>query len=168
MVAESYRRIENIDRIRKAYIMWRDIPIAELYHEFSSLSGEFDWAIKPLWDNWKKCIERGEYPDIAGIDDTTHKEVYYRRFDPSFVTQRVPVVGRDDYFHKMEEVGVRNGDWFEYLCRSHGVCGNDRYYVSRTPDKVIDACAPHCQFDIPDFDTDSYGWLSEVVNPSSD
>lgn len=32
MVAESYRRIENIDRIRKAYIMWKDIPIAELYH----------------------------------------------------------------------------------------------------------------------------------------
>lgn len=31
------RRIENIDRIRKAYIMWQDIPIAELYHEYSSL-----------------------------------------------------------------------------------------------------------------------------------
>ena len=69
-------RVENIDRIRKAYIMWEDIPIAELYHEYASISGEFDWVIKPIWENWDKCRERGEYVDIAGIDDTLHKDEY--------------------------------------------------------------------------------------------
>lgn len=29
-----YTRIDRIDRIRKAYIMWEDLPIAELYHEY--------------------------------------------------------------------------------------------------------------------------------------
>lgn len=53
------QHIEHIDRIRKAYIMWKDIPLAELYHEYSSLTGEFDWVIKPIWENWKKAEERG-------------------------------------------------------------------------------------------------------------
>lgn len=38
-------RIEHIDRIRTAYIMYKDIPIATITEESSSLSGEFDWVI---------------------------------------------------------------------------------------------------------------------------
>lgn len=50
-----YTRIEHIDRIRTAYIMYKDIPIATISEESSSLSGEFDWVIRPIWENWKKC-----------------------------------------------------------------------------------------------------------------
>lgn len=164
MSLERVTRIEYIDRIRKAYIMWQDIPIAELYHEYSSLSGEFDWVIKPIWDNWDKCAERGEYVDIAGIDDTLHKEEYIRRYNPSFVTQRTPPKGRDDYWPTLKKAGLETEDLFELMCRTHACCGNDDYYVSRTPDKVIDVNAMGNIDDIPDFDTDKYGWLPNYIN----
>lgn len=156
-------RIENIDRIRKAYIMWEDIPIAELYHEYSSISGKFDWVIKPIWENWDKCIERGHYPDIAGIDDTLRLNEYIRNFNPIFVTQRTIPEGREDLFPLLQRIGLTYNDLFEVLCRTHGICGNDDYYVSRTPDKVIDfdvACHTIC-YDIPDFDTSKYGWIGQ-------
>jgi hypothetical protein len=155
-------RIENIDRIRKAYIMWQDIPVAELYHEYSSLSGEFDWVIKPIWDNWEKAKERGEYIDIAGIDDTLHKDEYIRRYDPEFVTQRTIPEGRKDLFPTLKRIGLTYNDLFEVLCRTHGKCGNDDLYVSRTPDKIIDVDHMGRDYDIPDFDTKSYGWISTI------
>lgn len=156
-------RIEHIDRIRKAYIMWEDIPICELYHEFSSLTGESDWAFKPIWDNWEKARERGEYVDIAGIDDTTHKDVYYRRNLPSFVDQRVVPEGREDLFPLLEEIHLTYNDLYEVLCRTHGVCGNDMYYVVRTLDEKVNIHQLLVPYTIPDFDTDSYGWLGQEV-----
>ena len=154
-----YKRISNIDRIRKAYIMWQDLPIAELYHEYSSLSGEFDWVIKPIWENWDKAKERGEYVDIAGIDDTKHKEEYIRRFNPEFVTQRTIPEGREDLFPLLNRIGLTYNDLFEVLCRTHGICGNDDYYVSRTPDIVIDINDKNLKYDIPKSDTSKLGWL---------
>lgn len=154
-----YKRVENIDRIRKAYIMWEDIPIAELYHEYASISGEFDWVIKPIWENLEKARERGEIVDIAGIDDTKHKDEYIRSFNPSFVTQRTIPEGRGDLFPLLRRIGLTYNDLFEVLCRTHGVCGNDDYYVSRTPDKIIDVEDMGDIYDIPDFDTRDYGWI---------
>ena len=156
---DLYKRIEHIDRIRKAYIMWEDIPIAELYHEYSSLSGEFDWVIKPIWENWDKAEKRGEYVDIAGIDDTKHKTEYIRRFNPEFVTQRTIPEGRADLFPLLIEIGLTWNDLFEVLCRTHGICGNDNYYVSRTPDIIVDVNSMVKQYDIPTWDTNKYGWL---------
>lgn len=164
---ELYTRISNIDRVRKAYILWKDIVIAELYHEYSSLSGEFDWVIKPIWDNWDKARERGEYVDIAGIDDTQKKEEYIRRFNPEFVTQRTIPEGREDLFPLLKEIGLTHNDLFEVLCRTHGVCGNDDYYVSRTPDIIIDVDnLGNNYLDIPDFDTKKIGWLKKYINKS--
>lgn len=76
--------------------------------------------------------------DIADIDDTKRKKEYIRRFNPSFVTQRTIPEGREDLFPLLQEIGLTYNDLFEVLCRTHGVCGNDDYYVSRTPDKVVD------------------------------
>ena len=84
-IAPCYTRIEHIDRVRKAYIMWRDLPVAELWHEESFLSGEFDWVIRPIWKNWEIAKSRGYTVDIAGIDDLQHKDEYIRRFVPLFV-----------------------------------------------------------------------------------
>lgn len=160
VIDENYTRIPYIDRIRKAYIMWKDIPVAELYHEYHSLSGDFDWVIKPIWENWEKCrVEHGENIDIAGIDEKLHKDEYIRRFNPVFVTQRTIPEGREDLFPELERIGLTYNDLFEVLCRTHGVCGNDDLYVSRTPDKVIDVNQRIVPDDIPDFDTDNLGWL---------
>jgi len=75
--------------------MYKDIVIAELYHEYAEISGEFDWVIKPIWENWDVCRDKyGEYVEIAGIDETLHKDEYIRNFNPVFVTQRTIPDGR--------------------------------------------------------------------------
>jgi hypothetical protein len=76
-----------------------------------------------------------------------------------FVTQRTIPEGRADLYPLLEEVGLKYNDLFEVMCRTHAVCGNDQYYVSRTPDKIIDVNDPHYPYDIPDWDTDEDGWL---------
>ncbi|MBR1454358.1 MAG: hypothetical protein IJ593_06910 [Lachnospiraceae bacterium] len=46
------------------------------------------------------------------------------------------------------------------MCRQHGATGISSYYVSRTPDKVIDLNKNILdQLDIPDWDTSNYGWI---------
>lgn len=157
-------RVENIDRVRKAYIMYRDTAIGELYHEYASISGEFDWVIKIYWDVWDKYNADGHCMDIAGIDDTLRKDEYIRTYNPSFVTQRTIPEGRPDLMPLLEKIGLTYNDLFEVLCRTHGVCGNDDYYVSRTPDKVIDVNTLECIYDIPDCNTDYYGWLNNTTN----
>ena len=148
-IATCYTRIDHIDTVRKAYIMWEDLPVAELYHESSSLSGEFDWVIKPIWENWKEAEKRGYYVDIAGIDDLAHKTEYIRRFNPEFVTQRTIPDGRADLYPLLIALKLTYNDLFEVLCRTHGVCGNDELYVSRTPDKVVDIHQQRVPYDIP-------------------
>lgn len=153
-------RIEHIDRIRKAYIMHEDKAIAEIWHEYSSLSGEEDWVIRPYWDVWDWFLkEKGEYLDITGIDDRLRLDEYIRRYEPSFVSQRVIPEGRPELFGLLEELGLTYRDPFEIMCRTHGVCGNDDYYVSRTPDKIVNVYQRIVPYDIPDFDTSDYGWL---------
>lgn len=152
-------RVEYINRIRKCYIKYRDIVIAELYHEFAEISGEFDWVIKPVWDNWDLCLEKyGEYVDISGIDDTLHKEEYVRSFNPSFVTQRTIPDGRGDLPELLNSIRLKENDLFEVLCRTHGVTGNDDYYVVRFPEQLVDV-SKRIPYDIPDFNTDVYGWI---------
>ena len=160
MECELYKRIEHIDRIRTAYIMFKDIAIATITEESSSLNGDFDWVIKPIWENWVLCQEKYDHNvDIAGIDDTKHKEEYIRQFNPSFVTQRTIPEGREDLYPLLRKIGLTFNDLFEVLCRTHGYCGNDEYYVSRTPDIVVDVLQQNPPYDIPDFDTSSYGWI---------
>lgn len=99
MSSELYKRIEHIDRRRTAYIMRHEIPIATITHEYSSLTGEFDWVIAPIWENWELYTKKYHgYLNIDGIDDTLHKKEYIRRFNPSFVTQRTIPEGREDLF----------------------------------------------------------------------
>ena len=152
------KRIDHIDRIRTAYIMCEDLPIATISEEYSSLSGEFDWVIKPIWENWDKLTKRGVLVSIAGIDETLHKDEYIRRYVPYFVTQRTIPEGRRDLFPMLEKIGLTYNDLFEVLCRTHGVCANDCNYVSRTPDIIIDPRKPY-KYDIPDWDTSKDGWL---------
>ena len=140
--------------------MYKDIPVATLTHEYSSISGEFDWIIAPIWENWEKAYDKyGVYIDIAGIDETLQLPQYVRRYNPAFVTQRTIPDGRDDLFGELEKIGLTNNDLFEYMCRTHAVCGNDDLYVSRMPDEVIDTRSYPIKRSIPEFDTSGYGWI---------
>ena len=155
------KRVEHIDRIRTAYIMWQDIPIATISEESSSLSGEFDWVIRPIWENFPKTEARGHTVNISGIDLSLHKDEYIRRYVPSFVTQRTIPDGREDLYERLESIGLTTNDLFEVMCRTHAPCGNNTYYVSRTPDKVVDVSQLRVPYDMPDFDTSAYGWLDK-------
>jgi len=153
--------VENIDRIRTAYIMWRDIPLAAITEEYSSLSGESSWVIKPIWSNWDKAKELGIPGWISGIDMDLRKDEYVRRYTPYFVTQRVISDKRPEVREVLDKLNLPGYDIFEILCRTHGVCGDDDYYVSRTPDLVIDVMDKNFPYDIPannDVLRD-YGWL---------
>lgn len=160
-------RILYIDRIRECYIMYKSTAIGKLIHEFSSISGEHDWIIIPFWD----VIDSfGGRVSIPGIDDINRQEKYIRLYDPYFVTQRTfPVckgrMGELNRWLKMLNMKMSGGayDLYEFMCRGHAR-QVDGLYVSRTPDKVIDVHLNEPQFDIPDFDTDKYGWLEDYVN----
>ena len=154
-------RISYIDRVRKCYIMFKKEAIGELWHEFSSLSGEFDWVIRPYWE----VIDRiGWEAEIPGIDDTLRKEEYIRRYNPLLVTQRVIPQGREDLPRFMQKIQLDEYDLFEILCRGHGVCGNNDLYISRTPDELVDMNQRIKPVSIPDFDTSEYGWLNGYIN----
>lgn len=155
-------RISYIDRIRKCYIMLDDEAIGELWHEFSSLSGEFDWVIRPYW----AVIDRiGWRANIPGIDDSLRKEEYIRRYNPLLVTQRVIPKCRGDLKEFLKRMHLKEYDLYEILCRSHGICGNNDLYISRTPDEVVDVNSKTLlDPSIPNYDTTQYGWLDEYTN----
>lgn len=66
------------------------------------------------------------------------KILLWERYDPEFVTQRVTPKCRNDVRQLLEDIDMKRYDTFEILCRTHGKCGNDDDYVSRTPYKLID------------------------------
>lgn len=158
-------RILYIDRIRKCYIMYKSDAVGELIHEFSSMTGEFDWLIKPYWDVIDK---HGVMAEIPGIDTVNRKDVYIRLYNPVVVTQRtIPDVPTraEELNWWLKELHMKEYDLYEFMCRGHARTGNNSMYISRTPDKVIDVSRVFDkQFDIPDFDTDSYGWLEDYIN----
>lgn len=161
----EYGRLEWRDRVRKAYIMWRDKPIVEIYHEYYELSGEVGWVFKPLWMNLEMCKISGEYVPIEPIDFNDKKTEYAMKFIPKFVLERTPQYEGRRLYKLLEELGLTYKDLYEILCRTHGICSKDKYYVSRTPDKVIDISNSKIPYDIPDFDARDYGWLKEKVAP---
>lgn len=143
-------RVELIDQRRTAYIMYEDKPIATITEEYSTISGESDWVIAPIWETCDWFEKQGIVLSISGIDLSLRKKEYVRRFVPYFVTQRVISERREDCRELLDKLHLNTYDIFEILCRSHGVCGDDIYYVSRTPDLVIDASADIFPYDIPE------------------
>ena len=90
-------------------------------------AGEFDWVIKVDWDAWEKAGR----PPISGIDTSTRQEEYITQYDNDFVTERT--VDGDHYKiqDKIEAVGLKWNDKFEYMCRTHGKCESSRLTIER-------------------------------------
>lgn len=159
-MANVATHMEYVDRIRTAYIMYKDTPIATITEEYSSVTKDSTWVIRPIWENCDKLwAEQQHWVDIAGIDMYARQEEYVRHYIPGFVEQRTVPKNRPDCRRWLDMLHMPGYDLFEMMCRSHAACGNDDYYVSRTPDKVIDVYDKHFALDIPDFDTALYGWL---------
>ena len=123
---ELYERIECISRIRTANICFNGNIIGTLSEETND-AGEFDWVIKIDWDAWEKSGS----PSISGIDDINKQDEYIRRYIPAIVTQRTLPDKRDNLHKALAEVGLTYNDRFEYMCRTHGLCGPSRLTIER-------------------------------------
>lgn len=154
-------RINDIDRIRTAYIFRGDNCIASISDEYCSLSGEHDWVIKPdykICDALAKKDKMFFMSGIPGINIDLRKEEYIRNYTPVFVTQRMPPENNEFTPKMLRELKLDAYDPFEIMCRTHGICGNNSLYVSRFKERTF-TFEDREKLDIPDFDTSNYGWI---------
>ena len=56
---------------------------------------------------------------------------YIRTYVPAFVTERTIPDGRADLPEILESLGMEWNDLFEYMCRTHGLCGCNDITVER-------------------------------------
>lgn len=152
--------MEHVNRIRTGYVMLDNLPISTLTEEYSGLTHESAWVFRPMYDNMEILRARGLHPDIDGIALRTKEEEYVNFFLPEFVEQRVIPRGRGDVRWFLDEVKLNGYDPFEMMCRNHGLCGANNLYFSRDPKSVIDVHKRGPFYEIPDWDTYQYGWLS--------
>ena len=68
---------------------------------------------------------------VSGIDDINRQEEYIRRYIPAIVTQRTLPDNRDGLHDELKRVGLKYNDRFEYMCRTHGICGPSRLTIER-------------------------------------
>ena len=123
---ELYERVPNICTVRTANICFNNNVIGTLSEEKND-AGEFDWVIKIDWEAWEKAGR----PQISGIDDINKQDEYIRRYIPAIVTQRTLPDERDGIREELERVGLAYNDRFEFMCRTHGLCGPSRLTIER-------------------------------------
>ena len=119
-------RVSNICRIRTARILSEGVEIGTISEE-SNDAGEYDWVIRPNWSNLSKVRP----VQIAGIDMSLKKDEYIRRYIPAFVEERTLPDERENLYEELEKVGLTWNDRFEFMCRTHGLCGCNDLTVER-------------------------------------
>ena len=123
-------RIPCICEVRTANIIAPGNHIIGTISEERNDAGESDWVIKVYWDEWEKAGS----PHISGIDEDLRLDEYIRTFLPEFVVERTIPDGRADLFDILQELGLTWNDRFEYMCRTHGLCGPSKFTVERKED----------------------------------
>ena len=123
---DRYKRVPCICQVRTANIAYKGNVFGTLSEERND-AGETDWVIKVDWDAW----ERLGHPSISGIDDIHKQDEYVRRFIPAIVEQRTPPDNRDNLRQELAELGLRYNDRFEFMCRTHGLCGPSPLTIER-------------------------------------
>ena len=119
-------RIPCICTVRTANMMYNGYVIGTISEEKND-AGEFDWVIKMDWENW----EKSGMPQVAGINMDLRLDEYIRTYIPAFVEERTLPDNRDGLWEELDELGLRWNDRFEYMCRTHGLCGPSRITVER-------------------------------------
>lgn len=90
-------------------------------------AGEFDWVIRINWADWEKSGS----PQVAGIDMDLRLNEYIRTYIPAFVEERTLPDTRDGLYEELERLNLTWNDRFEYMCRTHGLCGPSNITVER-------------------------------------
>ena len=123
---ERNTRVPCISRVRTANMIYEGVVIGTLSEE-SNDAGEFDWVIKPDWENLKKVSP----VQIPGIDMSLRKDEYIRRYVPVIVEQRTFPDDRENLYEELTKLGLTWNDRFEVMCRTHGLCGNNNITIER-------------------------------------
>ena len=111
-------RVPCICQIRTANMIYNRYRIGTISEEMNDAE-ETDWVIKIDWNNW----EKSGYPQVAGIDMDLRLDEYIRAYVPAFVEERTLPDTRDGLYEELEALGLTWNDRFEYMCRTHGLCG---------------------------------------------
>lgn len=119
-------RIPCICKVRTANMIYNGIIIGTISEE-SNDAGEFDWVIKIDWENWQKS----GHPQVAGIDMDLRLDEYVRSYIPAFVEERTLPDTRDGLYEELVRLGLTSNDRFEFMCRTHGLCGCNNITVER-------------------------------------
>ena len=127
-------RIGYINKIRTANIMLGDIVFGTISEE-SNDAGEFDWVIRIDWKVWDTMPQA-----FPGVDVDLRLDEYIRTYIPVFVEQRTLPDTRDYLYETLNIVDMEYNDRFEYMCRTHGHCGNNDFWIDRLSEVIVD---PH-------------------------
>ena len=119
-------RIPCICQVRTANMLYNGHIIGTISEEMND-AGETDWVIKINWENWAQS----GYPQVAGIDMDLRLDEYNRTYVPAFVEERTLPDTRDGLYEELEALGLTWNDRFEYMCRTHGLCGPSDITVER-------------------------------------
>ena len=119
-------RVPCANIIRTANMVFENTIIGTISEERND-AGEFDWVIRPNWENLKKVSPI----QIAGIDMDLHLDEYIRRYAPAFVEERTLPDNREGVRDELQKLGLDWNDRFEYMCRTHGLCGPSPITVER-------------------------------------
>ena len=120
-------RIPCICKVRTANMIYAGHIIGTISEERND-ADEFDWVIKMDWNGW----EEAGCPPVAGIDLDLRLEEYIRTdIIPAFVDQRTLPDNRDGLYEELARLGMTWNDRFEFMCRTHGLCGPSNITVER-------------------------------------
>ena len=119
-------RIPCICQVRTANMIYNGYVIGTISEERND-ADEFDWVIKMDWEAWEKSGS----PQVAGIDMDLRLDEYIRTYIPTFVEERTLPDTRDGLWEELDRLGLNWNDRFEFMCRTHGICGPSKITVER-------------------------------------
>ena len=119
-------RIPCICQVRTANMIYNGYVIGTISEERND-ADEFDWVIKMDWKEW----EKSGYPQVAGINMDLRLDEYIRTYIPAFVEERTLPDTRDGLWEELDRLGLDWNDRFEFMCRTHGICGPSKITVER-------------------------------------
>ncbi len=119
-------RIPCICQVRTANMIYNGYVIGTISEERND-ADEFDWVIKMDWEEWEKSGS----PQVAGINMDLRLDEYIRTYIPAFVEERTLPDTRDGLWEELDRLGLDWNDRFEFMCRTHGICGPSKITVER-------------------------------------
>ena len=78
-----------------------------------------------------------------------HRSEYNLGKNPVLIQRRLKRLNEFEMVSMLHKLKLERMDVFEFLCRSYGTCDFDLFYITRTPDEVIDVFTESWKSNIP-------------------